>query len=67
MISAEDAQLDRPQMPQDAHDLQLRFYREIGISAVAAALNVSGEGREPAAEPSLAEVPAVLRADDLAA
>ena len=67
MISAEDDRIDRPQMPQDAYDLQLRLYREIGILAVAAALNVSAEAREPIAERSLADLPAVLRGDDIAA
>ena len=48
-----------PQPTQDARDLLARLYREIGISAVAAALEI----REPKAEEkSVADViPAVLR------
>lgn len=50
------------------HDLLARLYREIGISAVAAALEVTNTG--PAVAPvSLDDhrLPAVLRGDDLAA
>ncbi len=50
------------------HDLLARLYREIGISAVAAALNVMARPAPP--PPSVEEdrdVPAVLRSDDIAA
>ena len=67
MISAEDVQHPVPQKTEDARDLQLRLYREIGISAVAAALEVGAEQREPIGEPGLADVPSELRGDDLAA
>lgn len=52
------------------HDLLARLYREIGISAVAAALEVTNAPATPAAEPvSFDErrLPAALRSDDLAA
>lgn len=55
-----------PQATQDARDLLMRLYREIGISAVSAALQM----REPAPkrEPAtLADLPSVLRKENLAA
>jgi hypothetical protein len=67
MMSTKDIDDDIRQPIEYARDLQLRLYREIGISAVAAALNVSVEPPEPVAKPSRAEIPAVLRGDDLAA
>lgn len=67
MISAEDVQHRLPRNTEDARDLQLRLYRQIGISAVAAALNVGAERHEPIVQPSHADIPAVLRGDDLAA
>lgn len=67
MIFADDVQCPLPRKTEDARDLQLRLYREIGISAVAAALLVGAERREPIAEPGLANLPAEPRGDDLAA
>lgn len=55
-----------PQPTQDARDLQTMLYREIGISAVAAALNATSESRKPREEP-VHELPAILRGDDVAA
>ena len=53
-----------PQATQDARDLLERLYREIGISAVAAALQL----REiPEAKEAPRDLPAILRGDDLAA
>lgn len=52
---------------EDARDLQLRLYREIGISAVAAALRFATHpepGTRPAEEHDL---PLFLHGDDLAA
>jgi hypothetical protein len=66
MISIEEMKHRVPRVTEDVHDLQLRLYREIGISAVAAALNVSAERQNTPAERRLADLPAVLR-DDLAA
>jgi hypothetical protein len=67
MIFAKDVQHPVPQKTEDARDLQLRLYREIGISAVAAALAVGAERRELADELGLADVSSVRRDDDLAA
>lgn len=53
--------------PHDARDLQARLYREIGISAVAAALrfvNQPDPGKAPEAQ---REVPAILRDEPKAA
>ena len=53
--------------PHDARDLQARLYREIGISAVAAALrfvNQPDPAKAPAAE---REVPFLLRDEPKAA
>ncbi len=52
---------------EEARDLQARLYREIGISAVAAALRFTKQpdpGKPCAVQHPL---PAVLRSDDLAA
>lgn len=54
-----------PQATQDARDLLARLYREIGISAVTAALQL-----RDLPEPELktpVQAPAALRHDDLAA
>jgi hypothetical protein len=67
MIFKRDFHHPVPHKTEDAHDLQLRLYREIGISAVAAALEVGAERREPIGEPGLAEAPTVARGDVLAA
>lgn len=53
------------------HDLLARLYREIGISAVAAALEVAHLPAQRVAEPPInldeRRIPAVLLGDDLAA
>jgi hypothetical protein len=67
MISIEEMKHRVPRVTEDVHDLQLRLYREIGISAVAAALNVGVERQDTSAELRLTDLPAVLRGDDLAA
>ncbi len=59
-------------MPQpnreDARELLTRLYRDIGISAVAAALHVTNEAdRRSQPVRKLEDLPAILRGDDLAA
>ncbi len=66
MIFAKDVQHIASQKSEDARDLQLRLYRDIGISAVAAALNVLAERRDPIAEPRCADIPLVQRGDERA-
>lgn len=51
---------------EDARDLLTRLYREIGISAVAAALHVSAQSPERP-RPSVKDIPAILRSEDKAA
>ena len=56
-----------PSKSEDARDLQARLYREIGISAVTAALRFTTQpepGREKARQ---SDMPAFLQADDRAA
>ncbi|MEY3551762.1 MAG: hypothetical protein RL735_110 [Pseudomonadota bacterium] len=53
-----------PQATKDARDLLERLYREIGISAVAAALQLRDT---PDIREAPRDLPAVLRGDDLAA
>jgi hypothetical protein len=53
-----------PQATKDARDLLERLYREIGISAVAAALQLRDI---PEVREAPRDLPAVLRGDDLAA
>lgn len=67
MICAEEFQRPVPKKIEDARALQLRLYREIGISAVAAALAIGAQRREPISESRLADAPVIPRADDLAA
>ena len=67
MIFKRDFQHPVPDKTEDARDLQLRLYREIGISAVAAALEVGAKRREPIGEPSLTEAPVAAPGADLAA
>ena len=53
---------------QDARDLQAHLYRQIGISAVAAALSISTRDLEPGPGPiDIRQNPAMLKEDDLAA
>jgi hypothetical protein len=53
-----------PQATKDARDLLERLYREIGISAVAAALQLRDT---PDIREAPRDLPAVLRGDDFAA
>jgi hypothetical protein len=56
----------QPEGSHDARDLLARLYREIGISAVAAALQVPERKPEPARiDPR--NIPGVLRGNDIAA
>ena len=52
---------------EDARDLQAKLYREIGISAVAAALRFTTQPDTPPQPVQVHPIPAVLRSDDLAA
>ncbi len=52
---------------EDARDLQTRLYRDIGISAVAAALRFTTQPEPGRQEPVHHPLPAILRGDDLAA
>ena len=57
-----------PMTRQDARDLLAMLYREIGISAVAAALQVDVEiARRVAAMPKAHPLPEVPRGNDIAA
>jgi hypothetical protein len=51
---------------EDARDLLSRLYREIGISAVAAALELTTHKSAPKAELTAEQMPAILK-DDMAA
>ena len=66
--NANSLQQHAPAGTQDARALLTRLYREIGISAVTAALQLRDlpepEQRKPAVE---RDVPAILRGDHLAA
>jgi len=57
--------------PKDARDLLTQLYREIGLSAVAAALQVRSDKHEilqpGGIRPRVKDVPAFLREDDQAA
>lgn len=52
---------------EDARDLQQKLYREIGISAVAAALRFTNQPDVPVVQAAAVPLPGVLRGDDLAA
>ena len=56
-----------PNKPEDAHDLQLRLYREIGISAVAAALRFVTQPEPAAKQAEEHDLPLFLHGDDMAA
>ena len=49
------------------HDLLARLYREIGISAVAAALEAISKPDASVEQAPVYRIPAVLQSDDLAA
>lgn len=64
------AEFNNPQSGGHPHDLLARLYREIGISAVAAALEAAHLTERPAAPVERIDerrIPAVLLGDDLAA
>ena len=60
-----------PQSSGLPHDLQVQLYKEIGITALAAALHVMAKPTAPKNGATLDErripIPAILRGDDLAA
>ncbi len=60
-----------PQSSGKVQDLQVRLYREIGISALVAALHVMAKRVAPKNGAALDEqsipIPAILQSDDLAA
>ena len=63
-------EFNQPQSNGHPHDLLARLYREIGISAVAAALEVEQLSRKSAAPVERLDerrLPAMLLGDDLAA
>ncbi len=63
-------EFNQPQSGGHPHDLLARLYREIGISAVAAALEVEQLSRQSAAPVERFDerrLPAMLLGDDLAA
>jgi hypothetical protein len=63
-------EFNEPQSGGHPHDLLARLYREIGISAVAAALEVEQFAAQPSAPVERLEerrLPAVLLGDELAA
>lgn len=53
--------------PEHARDLQARLYREIGISAVAAALRFTTQPDPDARKPVEHDLPLFLHGDDVAA
>jgi hypothetical protein len=60
-----------PQSSGRPHDLQVHLYKEIGISALAAAVHVIAKPTAPKSGATLDEgripIPAILRGDDHAA
>ena len=60
-----------PQSSDNAPDLQVHLYKEIGITALAAALHVMAKPTAPKSGATLDErripIPAILRGDDLVA
>jgi hypothetical protein len=56
-----------PQLDGHPHDLLARLYREIGISAVAAALEAISKPAAPAEQMYDRRIPAIPQRDDLAA
>ena len=67
-IATESAE---PQSSGNARDLQVRLYKEIGISALVAALHVMTKSLAPKDDATLDQHPvsisAILQSDDLAA
>lgn len=66
MMTAADA-MPATHEPEDARDLQARLYREIGISAVTAALRFIKQPDPSAKPPVERELPAILRDEHKAA
>ena len=56
-----------PAQPENARDLQARLYRDIGISAVAAALRFTTMPDPGTEKVAKQQIPAFLKADDIAA
>jgi len=67
MSEVQTTSFSEPPASGHPHDLLALLYREIGISAVAAALEAISKPETPAGAPVELTVPAVLRSDDLAA
>ena len=67
MTFAEDLQHPVSYETDEIRGLQLRIYREIGILAVAAALNVSAEECEPFGEVDIGDKASMPRGDERAA
>jgi hypothetical protein len=65
------AKIAEPQSSGQARDLQVHLYKEIGISAVVAALHVTAKPVGPKNDAALDErriqIPAILKNEDLAA
>ena len=62
-----NARIPQARKIEDARDLQAKLYREIGISAVAAALRFTTQPDTPPRAAQSYPIPGVLRGDDLAA
>ena len=67
MTADRPQQTNAPDNSQHARDLMARLYREIGISAVAAALRFTSQTNAQPIPDVLHPVPGVLRINDLAA
>jgi hypothetical protein len=70
MFDRYSVEFNEPQAGGHPHDLLARLYREIGISAVAAALEVERFAQQPTAAIERLDgrrLPAVLLGDELAA
>lgn len=67
MSELHNASFSEPPASGHPHDLLALLYREIGISAVAAALEAISMPDAPAEEPVELHVPPVLQSDELAA
>lgn len=66
-MSAEPRTDRAPAKPEDARELQARLYRQIGISAVAAALHFTNQPEPGTRKPEVHDLPRFLRDDGLAA
>lgn len=61
------SRIPQSQKIEDARDLQTKLYREIGISAVAAALRFTNQPDTPPQPQVTHPIPGVLRGNDMAA